>query len=314
MLWFSKTKIGPIGIDIGTESLKMAQLKMAGRATSLLAGASALKPSDIEYGSVEWQRWAIEAIGELMAKNKFKGKNIAATVPASEVFVDHIKMPKLKDNSGKAMEDAILGKIKSKLPIGPSETVIRHQETEQGNCLVIAIEREKVDRLLAVYEKTNLRIKSMAVWPTALTSTYTKFFCRRNCDIDSVVIMLDIEERCSNFIISRHKNPLFVHSIPIGAESLESVRSISKLTGEITACRRTFGSMYKRVSIDRMIFLSGKIVDEEICKKIAQQLELPAHIGDCLAAVDMPACEDGVGIDRRECNFSVATAFGLGLS
>ena len=65
-----------------------------------------------------------------------------------------------------------------------------------------------------------------------------------------------------------------------------------------------------------MVFLSGKSVDEDICEKIsklAERMQVPAQIGDVLAAVDIkPGSEESV--DRRRCQLDWAIAFGLSLT
>jgi len=179
--------------------------------------------------------------------------------------------------------------------------------------VVIAAERKKVDRHLAIYEKTNLQIKSISIWPVALANCYTRFFGRRKSDIEAIVMLLDIEPDCTNVVICRHKNILFARSIPIGSKQLDTDEILARLTLELTACRRHFTTMYNKAQIERVIFLSGQTVDRDTCTTIAERLELPAQMGDCLAAVKIvDPCDSGV--DRRGCRINWATAFGLSLS
>jgi hypothetical protein len=87
--------------------------------------------------------------------------------------------------------------------------------------------------------------------------------------------------------------------------------------------------MNPRGQIERLIFLSSQTtVDKEIYITIAKQLDIPAQVGDCLAAVEIldPVClggnrrhdgdkePAGAPIDRRNCEVNWATAFGLSLS
>jgi len=84
--------------------------------------------------------------------------------------------------------------------------------------------------------------------------------------------------------------------------------------------------MYPRAQIERLIFLSGQNVDKEMCVTIAKQLEIPAQMGDCLAAVKITDARRlggdrerdkgslGTPIDRRNCQVNWAIAFGLSLS
>jgi hypothetical protein len=331
----SPAKFGAIGVDMGDDILKVAQLGNSEKGINVIAGGSENRPENVKPGSSNWQRWAIETIRRLMANSRFRGRDIIAAIPASEVFIDHIKMPKIKDESPNVrkyvwcgplfaknckwepgcddkLRDVLLSKIKQKLPFEPDDAMIRYIPTEEDNVLVIAAQREKIDRHLAIFEKANLQINSIAVWPTALTNSYTRFFGRRKADVEAIVMLLDIEANCTNLVICRHKNLLFARSIPTGASLLDNKKMITRLVLELTACRRYFCSMYRKARIERLIFLSGQAVDRDICAKIAKQLEIPAQMGDCLKAVEIPdPC--GCGIDRRGCKFSWATAFGLSL-
>ena len=102
-------------------------------------------------------------------------------------------------------------------------------------------------------------------------------------------------------------------------------KTVTTLARQLTACGRRFGSMYESLQIERMVFLSGQVVDRDVCAAIAKQLKMPARMGDCLAAVKI-AYHDRLGIDRRasasaemtpvqkQSQANWATAFGLSLS
>jgi len=310
MLRFLKNHTYPIGVDMGDDTVKMVQLANNGKGISLIAGGSETRPADVKPGSGDWQRWAIEIVKKLTANGEFRGRDVIAAMPAHEVFIDHIKMPKVNDNKP---EDAILSKIKQKLPFEADNAMIKYITTEQDNALIIATERKKIDRHLAIYEKANLQIKSIGVWPIALTNSYTNFFGRRKADIDATVMLLDIETNYTNAVICRHKNLLFARSIPIGTEQLETEKNVTRLVFELTACKRYLSSMQRKTQIERLIFLSGQTENRNICSTIAKQLEMPAQTGDCLAAVEIEE-PNGSGIDRRNCQVNWATAFGLSLS
>ena len=310
MSWFLKNHTYLIGMDLGDDALKVAQLGNSGKGINLIAGDSETRPEYIECNSGNWQRWGIEAIKKLMTNGNFCGRDVVATMPASEVFIDHIRLPKVDNDK---LQDAIFSKIKKKLPFELNDAMIKHIPTEEDNAMVIATERKKVDRHLAIYEEANLHIKSLAIWPVALTNSYVEFFGRRKTDIETVVMLFDIETNCTNVVICRHKNLLFARSIPIGTKQLNTEKIITRLVLELTACRQHFSSMYRKAQIERLIFLSGQGADKDIYTAIAKQLEMPAQMGDCLAAVKITdPC--GLGIDRRGCQFSWATAFGLSLS
>jgi len=323
MFWFSKNPTYSIGVDMNNDIIKMVQLGENGKGTTIIAGGSEHRPEDVKAGSGNWQRWAIEAMRRLTTNGKFRGRNITTLMPANEVFIDQIKMPKIKAGDQNAkndpwehddkLRDAIFSKIKQKLPFEPDGAMIKYIPAEEDNVLVIASERKIIDRHLAIYEKANLQVKSISVWPIALINTYTKFFSRRKSDTEATVMLLEINTNCTNLVICHHKNLLFARSIPIGAQRLESDEVITRLALELTACKRQFNSMQRKAQIERLIFLSSREEDKNVCATIAKQLETPARIGNCLAAVEIEkSCRPG--IERRGCQINWATAFGLSLS
>ncbi len=316
MFEFLKNHTYPIGVDMGDDILQLIQLGSSGEGIVLIAGGSENRPEEILPGSAIWQRWAIETLRRLTANGRFAGRCVSAAMPAGDVFIEHIKMPKVKDSKDSQMEEAVLSRIKQRLPFEPEKAVIKYIPAEDDNMVVIATEREKIDRHLAIYEQANLQIESMGVWPTAMINIYVKFFGRRKTDLDAVVMLLDTEPGCTNVVICRHRSLLFARSVPLGTSQLSAGTNevIMRLVLELTACRRQISSMYKNSQIERTIFISGQALDRGICTMIAKQLELPAHIGDCLAAVETSGGQEIAGIDRRDCRFSWATAFGLSLS
>jgi len=320
------SKCCPIGIDMGEDTLKLAQLSNGGKGVILVGGGSENRPVDVKPGSGNWQRWAVEAIRKLTSDGRFRGREVVAAMPASEVFIDYIRMPRTNDGSANSkkevwspdgkMDGGTFSKIKQKLPFDFENAVIKCVPGEEDNVLVIASERERINRYLAVYEKAELHIKAIDIWPMALINTYTRFFSRRKTDVETIVMLLDMEANCTNAVVCRHKNLLFARSIPIGTKQLDNDDILTRLVLELTACRHHFVTMYRKARIERLIFLSGSKgcgTGRDVCATIAKQLEMPAQMGDCVAAVEI-ANPERSGVDRRQNQFSWATAFGLSLS
>jgi Tfp pilus assembly PilM family ATPase len=308
-------KRSPIGVDMGNDALTMAQLVDNGEGISLVAGACKNRPTDVKSGSVDWQRWAIETIREVTTDGQFRGRDVIAAISPTELFIDHIRMPRVeaKSQTKDAVDNTVVSKIKQKLPFDSKNAMIKYIPSEEDNALVIAIERKIIDRHLAIYEKAGLAIKSMGVWPIAMARSYTRFFGRRQVDFEAVVYLLDIEANCTNVVICRHENLLLARSIPIGANQLDSDETVTRFVLELDACKRHFASLYRKAQIGRLVFLSGRAVEKDICITIAKQLEMPAQMGDCLAAVDVAGPSES-GMDRRNCQAHWAIAFGLSMS
>jgi len=312
MFGILKRQIYPIGIDVGDDRIELVQLENNGRGLTLLAGAARERPGDTTTGSSKWQRWVLEVVSDLTNGSQFKGKDVIASVPPRELFIDHLKMPKVP--KGK-IEQALIQKIKQRLPFPSEQAMLKYIPSEEDNVLVTVMDRERIDRHLAVYEKAGLSINSIGIWPIAVARTYTGFFGRRKTDRDAVVLILDMAPKYCNLLICRHQNPLFAKTISTGIEDLADNDTLNRFVLELNACRRHFSSLYKKPEIERTIFLAGElggVATQSALATIARQLELPAQMGNCMAAVEVS--NGGSLVERRDCNFSWATAFGLSLS
>jgi len=298
----------PIGIDMAEDYIKLVQLNDTGKAVKLIAGEDNLRPGDIAAGSCQWQSWAIDKIKTSFTSQGFKGRNVVVSIPPGEVFIDHVKKPKCSKDK---LNETVLSKLKQKLPFDSADAIVKCVKTEQDNLIVYVTEHEKINRHLAMYEKSNLQVKSICIWPMALTNCYGRFFGRRQNDADSIVLLIDIGSKVTNVVISRHTNPLFARSILIGSEKFGSEDGVKRFVRELEACCQFFGSAYNQMTIERMIFLSGQTVDRDVCAIIAKHIDIPAQMGDCLGAVEISSQSS---IERRCNNNSWATAFGLSLS
>ena len=312
MLGFGRNHIHEIGVDISRDGIRLAQLANYGRGVGLIAGGYECWPADLEPGSVQWQRWVVDRLHSLVSRGSFRGKSAKVALPSGDVYIESVKMPKKPEPE---LEDALFARIRPHMPSGCTKegTLIKYLAIGQDNALVMASDRETINRYLAVYEKAGLDVRAIGVWPEALVSCYATFFGRRKSDLEAVVLLLNVEAKVTNLVIARHENVLFARSIPIGGETLTDEKALNRLVLEVTACRRDFVSMCRESTISRLIFLSGPIVETHIYADIAKQLEVQAQIGDCLVAVEMsdPMCQE---LDRRDVHVNWATAFGLSLS
>ena len=318
-------RLYPVGIDMDGNHLRLLQLGGDGKndGIRLVGLSSEAWPGDVEYGSGQWQRWAIEAIKNLVAGDGFAGKEVVGSLPVNEVFISTVKVP---DNIETSLEEAVFSKIGTKLGYGFEEALIRCVRSADDNVVVMAAERKRIDSYLAIYEEAHLRLKSICVWPIALTEAYKKFFGRRKSDVDSIVMLVDIGAEFTKVVICRGSELLFARLISIGACNLGAGAGDTSLDGlgcEVMGCRRDFGRMYKKTKIKRLIFFSGRAISKDSYLAIARQLKMPAQIGDCFGAVEV-AEPDACVFDRRIGNletgivkvedFGWATAFGLSLS
>lgn len=320
MFAFLKNHIYPIGIDTDDGVLKVAQMKRTDKTVNIVSCASEQLPARIQPGNSDWQRWSVQALRDLTANNGFKGREVITMLPADDVFIDQIKLPKMEPGRIKA---EVMARLSEKLTFEANDALVKYvvanAETENAkelDVLVMATQRAKVDMYLAMYEKANLSVKSIHVWPFAMISSYINFFGRRKADENSVVMLLQMQPGWTNIVMCRHKNLLFARRVPIGYRGLDSDEMWQRLLAELSACSRYFESVSGSESVQRLIFFSSHSAGTEICGNIvrlAQHLQIPAQLGDVLAAINV-CNREGVIVERRGSTINWASAFGLSLS
>ena len=318
MLSFLKSHVYPIGIDPGSDYLKMAQLGFNGKGLYLHAASNRQKPDGIELGSSDWQRWAAVTTKEMVSKGKFKGKEVIAAMATDDMFVDQIKVARSTDDR---LEKSVYAAVEQKLSLPADKAMVRYVVTnrdgdDEVEVLVMAAERERVDRHLAIYEKAGLDIKGIGVWPLATVTSYVKFFGRRADDVNVVVMLMDIGSNHSNIIVCRHKDLFFARTIPIGFQQFNQGQMVQRLTAEMEACYRYFETFSNGSCIQRIVFLSGRNDDRNVCRVVAdfaQRMQISAQTGDVFAAVETGSGCD-IGINRRGNQVDWTVAFGLSLA
>ncbi|MDP7162547.1 MAG: hypothetical protein QF792_03515, partial [Phycisphaerae bacterium] len=100
-LKFTRATNLPIGVDLGSATVTLAQLRLVDRKYELVSAAAAcLKRSEEttptdgkSTGVVDLAAGACK-IRELLSQNNFKGRCSILSMPAADTFVRHLKIPK----------------------------------------------------------------------------------------------------------------------------------------------------------------------------------------------------------------------------
>ena len=320
MFGMNGKKLGPIGVDLGSGYLRMVQLGQNGQGLFLQGAGLCPKPDEIEFRSPAWQHWACESTQQLIRENNFKGKSVVTALPSDDLFIDPLRVPASSLNR---IKDILPQKLQKRLPFPVENALIQHVVVDPGektnsdvvDVLTISVNRESINQHLAIYEKAGLDIASISIWPTAMINSFSRFFCRRNNEHDVAAILINVGTNHTNVVITRTSNLLFARAVSIGYTQLEQGQMVQRLFSEIDACVRYFEESAFQCQLGRIVFLAGTGASRTLCDRLAglaQNLQIPAQIGDVISAVEIndgPKCI----IDRRNCKVDWATAFGLSL-
>ena len=189
-------------------------------------------------------------------------------------------------------------KLQKRLPFPVENALIQHVVVDPGkkpssdivDVLTTSVNRESIDRHLAIYEKAGLDVAAISMWPTAMINSFSRFFCRRSNENDVAAILINVGTNHTNIVITRETNLLFARAVSIGYTQLEQGQMVQRLFSEIDACVRYFEDSAFACQLGRIVFLAGTGASRTLCDRLAglaQNLQVPAQIGDVISAVEI---------------------------
>ena len=139
---------------------------------------------------------SLENVRELIGQAQFHGRHAVLSLPASMMHIQHLRLAKMDDA---ALKKAIPRETRGKLPIDPSNALLRHlvageiyhEQESKIEVIVMAAERDWIAQFLAAAAKAKLDVIGMNVEPTALVDCFTHVY-RRKTDRESTQCFVDI--------------------------------------------------------------------------------------------------------------------------
>jgi type IV pilus assembly protein PilM len=340
----------PIGIDLGTAAAKLVQLVDLGGQMELTAAAYLDLPEELQKNVSGRLEFLEGRLGGLLRQGGFQGRKCVMSLPPSDTFLAHVRVPKVPSSQ---MEGVLRGELEGKLPFDVSQSVIRHLvagEAEAGSTLeviAVATPRRLVDQFAGMAERARLELLALDIEPCAILECFGRLL-RRAEDAERATLFLDIGQSFSQVVIALGARMVFARNLPMGGRQIDQAvatvlnmplaevmglrrslagqkpnpqsqfvydalrDSLNALAGEITQCLRYYESVFPSHPVERSIFLGGGALDHNLCQQMAQRLNLPAQIGDPLLRIGRRFTMPApAGMDRRQANPAWAVAVGL---
>ncbi len=320
-----KGRVFPIGVDLGTSAVKLAQLQDVEGSYELVAAAHVDVPGDQRESLESRLKYCGPAVRNLMGKAGFRGRQAVLSVPAAATFVQHVKVPQMPADR---LAEAIRKEIQGKLPFAAEDAEIRHivaselsgEGEARQEVIVVAVPRSTVLAHLAMARKARLDVRGLNIEPCAIVECFARLF-RRNTDQKRAILFIDLGQASTQVVLSHGNRVVFARNLSVAGvdfdravaegaevspeqaaelrseaaanpdgESANTVHGcltevIKTLNDELTQCLRYYESVHRNHSIERVIFLGGQAADRRLCQSVAQSLNLPAQIGDPLVRI-----------------------------
>lgn len=220
-----------IGLDIGTSSVRAAQLSAAKGAVRLDAlGQVALPDGAVRDGQVIDGATVTRAIKDLFKHSKLKGNRIALGVASSRVIVRQVDLPWLPADE---LKRSLHFSVMDLLPVsvdefyldfcGMEELTVDDNRMVRG--LLVAAPRDLILSNLEAVQQAGLKPVAVDLAPFAVLRTVgTGFGGGHNDPLSQaetgVEALVEVGAGVTTVIIHEHGVPRFVRIVPMGGQSV----------------------------------------------------------------------------------------------
>jgi type IV pilus assembly protein PilM len=221
--WFTPGA-NPIGVDFGSDGLRMAQVAVDNGEPRLVAAARADVPPHVRNDPAAKLNFFADAARELWAQGNFRGRRAVLSLPASVMTIQHLRLPKGDDET---IKKSLPWECGGKLPYDPTHALLRHVSAgevfadgeQKMEVIVMAAQREWVNQFLAAAAKARLDVVGMNVEPRTIVDCFGHIY-RRKTDAESVTMYVDIGCGGTRATIARGQQVYFARTIALGGDAL----------------------------------------------------------------------------------------------
>ncbi len=252
--WFN-SKLNPIAVDIGTDSIKMLQIEPRPDLAHLVAVASETIPHDIRNNPQKREDYIVTAIRKMLTDCGFKGRQAVTCLPARHMTMLHLRVPRM---NAEELTKALPYEAQGKLPFDPAQAVLRHVvvgdiyqngETKQ-EVILLAANRDMVDRHLDLFAKAKLDLVSIHVEPSALIESFAHIY-RRKGDENISTLFVDLGAGSTHVVIAHGTRMVFAKHIQIGGDTFNTIAA-EKLKVSMNEARDIRTQMFMQSLLPRM--------------------------------------------------------------
>jgi len=209
-----------VGLDIGSSSVKVVQLKQTSKGFQLVNfGIEPLPSQTIVDGAIMNQAAVVEAIRSLISALKLKGKEVATAISGHSVIIKKIKVPPMTPEE---LEEQIPWEAEHHIPFSKDDVEIDYHvvtpQNAQGQTelLLVAAKKEVVADYAQVVRDASLTAQVVDVAAFACQNGYEVNY---TLDPRETIVLVTVGATISNINIIRGGISLFTRDVTIGGNA-----------------------------------------------------------------------------------------------
>ena len=210
------------GLDIGSSSLKLAEVRAVGRGYQLLnAGMTPLPPDAIVEGAIMNASAVVEAIRSLLGTCKPRTRNVATSVSGHSVIIKKISLPNM---SREELAQSIQWEAEQYVPFNIHDVNLDYQiispratgkeeTSDQMSVLLVAAKKDLVEDYAALLREAGLRPVIIEVDSFAVENMYEANY---EGEEDDLIAIFNMGASVTNINVFKNGVSLFTRDIHFG--------------------------------------------------------------------------------------------------
>ena len=215
MFWGSKKVLG---LDIGTSTIKMAEVELSrGRATLSAFAMSATPTQAVVAGDILDPAAVAQTVASLFQELRSKRKQVAVGLWGSSVIVKKISIPRMDE---KVVGEQIRWEAEQYIPFDINEVNLAYkilkglqQSTETIDILIIAARQDQAFKYVEIVQSAGLQCSILDVGGFALANCFEANYGVLQGE---AVALLNIGASVTNLVIVESGEVVFCRDVPVG--------------------------------------------------------------------------------------------------
>ncbi len=274
-----------VGVDIGSSSIKLCQLKdIRGKRTLVKFGYYALPPQTIVDGHVQNAPAIVEGLNQLFTQHKIKRREVALAVSGHAVIIKKMALPMMTNAE---LDEQIDWEAEQQIPYDIKDVQIDYdvlrKRPEQGQMDVLLVAAKKEDVNDAAQIARDARLKPLVIDVDAF-SVQNAFEANYGLPKDGTVALINIGASLTTINILSQGIPSFTRNIINGGNAI--TEEIQKRLGIAWEEAETYKTGAAGASMDPRSVVPSEV--PQIIKQVVEGLS-----GEILRSLDFYLATSG---------------------
>jgi len=216
---FGFGSVRPIGLDIGSSSIKMVQLRVDGVEVSVIAAEKV----EMEPGLEDEQQkneFVISSIKKMLDRGSFHGRNIISSLPSDKLKMTSLRLSELDmDRITETLKREAAQRFEMESDDDQIDYIVAGDIAEgsevKKELIMLAVDSETIASHIDLIEQSQLSLSAIDIICGAMYRTLV-FANGLESDLDSSYMFVDVGNEQTTVVIGNGQEISFVKQLPIG--------------------------------------------------------------------------------------------------